>query len=90
MPTRPACSSREAGRAECEATAKSGPAPRSGTRAADAVAAASATGMKLRGFHSKRSSSTASSVAAIGDANTADMPAAAPATSRVLRSAAEK
>ena len=46
--------------------------------------------MKLRGFHSKRSSSTASKVAAIGEAKTAAMPAAAPATSRVLRSAAER
>ena len=46
--------------------------------------------MKLRGFHSKSSSSTASKVAAMGDAKTAAMPAAAPATRRVLRSAAER
>ena len=43
--------------------------------------------MKLRGFHSKRSSSTASSTAATGAAKVADMPAAAPATSSVFRSA---
>ena len=49
-----------------------------------------ATGMKLRGFHSKSSSSTASSTAAIGVAKIADMPAAAPATSSVLRSADER
>ena len=46
--------------------------------------------MKLRGFHSKSSSSTASSIAAIGVAKIADMPAAAPATSSVLRSAEER
>ena len=34
--------------------------------------------MKLRGFHSKSSSSTASSTAAIGEAKIADIPAAAP------------
>ena len=57
-------------------------------RAAPAVALARATGIALRGFHSNSSSSTASSTAAIGVANVADMPAAAPATSSVLRSAA--
>src|SRR6266403_216756 len=41
----------------------------------------------LRGFHSKRSSSTASRTAATGDAKVADIPPAAPATSRVFRSA---
>ncbi len=41
----------------------------------------------LRGFHSKRSSSTASRTAARGDAKVADIPPAAPATSRVFRSA---
>ena len=46
--------------------------------------------MKLRGFHSKRSSSTARSTEAIGAAKIADMPAAAPATSSVLRSAEER
>ena len=49
---------------------------------------ASATGTRLRGLSSNSKSSMASSTAAIGDANVADMPAAAPATSRVLRSAA--
>ena len=62
-----------------------GPAGSGAPRAA--VALASATGMKLRGFHSKSSSSTASSTAATGAAKVADMPAAAPATSSVLRSA---
>jgi hypothetical protein len=40
----------------------------------------------LRGFHSNSSSSTASSMAAIGVPKVADMPAAAPATRSVLRS----
>src|SRR4029079_5032036 len=53
---------------------------------AAAVAAASATGIMLRGFHSKSSSSTASSTDATGAAKVADMPAAAPATSSLLRS----
>jgi hypothetical protein len=43
--------------------------------------------MKLRGRHSKRSGSTPSKVAAMGEGKAADMPPAAPATSRVLRSA---
>ena len=51
-----------------------------------AVALAKATGIKLRGFHSNSSSSTARSTAEIGVLNTADIPAAAPATSSVLRS----
>ena len=51
-------------------------------------ALARATGMRLRGFHSNSSSSTASSTAAIGVPNVADIPPAAPATSSVLRSAA--
>src|SRR6185295_19363330 len=38
-----------------------GPAPSSGTRTTAATTEATATGMKLRGFHSKSSSSTASS-----------------------------
>ena len=49
--------------------------------------AATVTGMKLRGFHSNSSNSTASSTAATGVPNTAVMPATAPATKRVLRSA---
>src|SRR5690349_14061660 len=55
-------------------------------RAAPAVALANATGTRLRGFHSNNNNSTASITAAIGDAKVADIPAAAPATSRVLRS----
>jgi hypothetical protein len=54
------------------------------------MADAAATGMKLRGFHSKSSSSTASSTAASGVAKIADIPAAAPATRSVFRSAAER
>ena len=72
----------------CGITGKIGPAPSNGTRKTEATIEATATGMKLRGFHSNNSSSTASNTAATGVANTADMPAAAPATSRVLRSAA--
>ncbi len=53
-----------------------------------AVALARATGTKLRGFSSNSRSSTARSTEAIGAENVADMPAAAPATSNVLRSAA--
>ena len=52
--------------------------------------AATATGMKLRGVHSNSSNSTASMIAAIGVPNTVVMPAAAPATSSVLRSAADR
>ncbi len=46
--------------------------------------------MKLRGFHSKRRSSTARRTEAIGDAKIADIPAAAPATRSVFRSADER
>ena len=53
---------------------------------AAATIAAIATGTKLRGFHSKRRSSTASRIAASGEANVADIPAAAPETSNVFRS----
>ena len=49
-----------------------------------------ATGMKLRGFHSNNSNSTASNMAATGVANVAAMPAAAPATSSVFRSAFDR
>ncbi len=45
--------------------------------------------MKLRGFHSNRSSSTASNAAASGVPNTAAIPPAAPATSNVFRSAGD-
>ena len=46
--------------------------------------------MKLRGFHSKSSSSTASRTAASGVAKIAAMPPAAPATSSVFRSDADR
>ena len=72
------------------AMGKIGPAPSSGTRKIDATMDATATGTKLRGFHSKSSSSTASNTAATGVAKTADIPAAAPATSNVFRSAADR
>jgi len=55
-----------------------------------AVMDAIATGIKLRGFHSKRRSSTAKRIAASGVAKTADIPAAAPATSKVFRSFADR
>src|SRR5437016_6382671 len=76
--------------AACSGTGKSGPVPSSGTRTAPATAAAQATGMKLRGFHSNSSSSTASSAAASGVPNTAAIPPAAPATSNVFRSAGDR
>ena len=53
-----------------------------------AVAAASATGIKDRGRSSKSSSSTASRTADTGLPKVAAIPAAAPAASSVLRSAA--
>src|SRR6185437_2369987 len=71
---------------ECGGTAKTGPTPRMYLRIAAALALASATGRMLRGFHSNSSSSTARTTEATGAANVADMPAAAPATSSVLRS----
>ncbi|MEZ4563270.1 MAG: hypothetical protein R2853_11080 [Thermomicrobiales bacterium] len=49
------------------------------------MALASATGIRLRGFHSKSSSSTASSTAATA-AKVADIPQQSPATSSVFRS----
>ena len=58
----------------------------SAVRSTSATTAATATGMKLRGVHSKSRSSTASMMAAIGVPKTVVMPAAAPATSSVLRS----
>src|SRR5262245_10589664 len=73
--------------AGCWGTGNSGPAPSSDRRRTAAVALARATGIKLRGFHSKSNSSVASNAAATGEANVADIPPAAPATKRVLRSA---
>ena len=71
-------------------SSEGGPLPSSGTRNAPATAAAQATGIKLRGFHSKSSSSTASRAAATGVPNTAAIPPAAPATSSVFRSAGDR
>ena len=56
-------------------------------RQAAATIEATVTGTKLRGFHSNSNSSTASRIAATGVPKVALMPAAAPATSSVLRSA---
>src|ERR1700689_2895524 len=70
----------------CDGTENNGPALRMYRRAAPAVALARATGIRLRGFHSNSSNSTASRTAEMGAANVADIPAAAPATSSVLRS----
>ena len=50
--------------------------------------AANATGTSERARYSKRSSSIASSTAATGEPNVADMPAAAPDASRIFRSSA--
>src|SRR5579872_5346606 len=54
-----------------------------------AVALAIATGIKLLGFHSNKSSSTASKTALTGLLKVAAIPAAAPATSRVFLSIEE-
>ncbi len=70
------------------ACGNSGTADSTQPRSTTAVMHATRTGMKLRGFHSNSSSSTASSTEAIGVPNTAVMPALAPATSSVFRSAA--
>ena len=67
--------------------ANSGQPPTSKGRQAIATLADTTTGTKLRGFHSNRRTSTASSTAATGVPKIAVMPAAAPATSSVLRSA---
>ena len=66
---------------------KRGPGPRRYPRRIAAVALAIATGTRLRGLSSKSRSSTARRMAATGVANVADIPAAAPATRRVVRSA---
>ena len=65
----------------------SGPMPMMYRRVAAAAPLANATGIRLRGFHSNSSNSTERSTAARGEAKVADMPPAAPATRRVLRSA---
>jgi hypothetical protein len=71
-------------------TGKTGAAPSRAHRQSVATATDAATGMKLRGRHSNSSSSTASSTEASGALNVAAMPPAAPATSRVLRSSADR
>ena len=68
--------------------AKAGVTPTKAMRTAVAAAAARATGISDRGRSSKRSSSTASSTADTGLPKVAVIPAAAPAASKVFRSAA--
>ena len=68
--------------------AKTGAVPSSAMRTPAAAAPASATGMIERGRNSNSNSSIASSTAETGLPNVAAMPAAAPAASSVLRSAA--
>ena len=72
------------------ANGNSGPAPTSSGRQASATSTAVTTGTKLRGFHSNSSNSTASMIEANGVPKMPVMPAVAPATSKVLRSAALK
>ena len=64
------------------------PQPSRYGRSSTATAAARATGIRLRGFHSKSRISTARSTAASGVLKTADIPPAVPATSSGFRSAA--
>src|SRR5207247_6917396 len=71
-------------------TGNKGPRPKSCLRITAAVALARATGIKLRGFHSNRSNSAPTIAAAMGEANVADIPPAAPATRSVFRSVLEK
>jgi len=68
--------------------ANAGAIPTKAMRTAIATAAASATGMTERGRSSNSSSSTARSTAETGLPKVAVMPAAAPAASKVFRSAA--
>ena len=89
--TRPSAtaSGRTAGPAPgAAAIGKTAPLPIASGRSASAVSTASTTGTKLRGFHSNSITSTASRTAATGVPKMPVMPAAAPATSSVLRSAA--
>jgi hypothetical protein len=71
------------------ATKNGGFCPISDARMTSATNAATTTGMKLRGFHSNSSSSTAISTEAIGAPKVAAMPADAPQTSSVRRSIEE-
>ncbi len=70
------------------AKGNSGPEPTSSGRQASETRTAVTTGTKLRGFHSNSSSSTASMIEAKGVPKMPVIPAVAPATSNVLRSAA--
>ena len=72
------------------ANGNSGPEPTSSGRQASATSTAVTTGTKLRGFHSNSSSSTASMIEANGVPKMPVIPAVAPATSSVFRSAALK
>ena len=88
MPTPIQGNSPHQGRSRWPANGNSAPWPSSSGRQVTDTVQAAMTGIRLRGFHSNSRSSTASSTAAIGVPKIAVMPAAAPATSRVLRSAA--
>ncbi len=59
-PTVNAASNSPAPSTACGGTGNIGPAPSNGTRKMDATIAATATGIKLRGFHSNNNNSTAS------------------------------
>ena len=67
-------------------TLNSGPSSNSAECMPPATAAATTSGTKARTENSNNSSSMASTTAASGAPNVADMPAAAPAASRILRS----
>jgi hypothetical protein len=88
MPTTAAPKRPTGGSDRCAPTGNMGFALIMKRRKTVATALAMATGIRLRGFHSKSNNSTASNTAAMGVLNVAAMPAAAPATSSVLRSAA--
>lgn len=68
------------------AVAKIGWLPSKNTRTTYAIVLATMTGRTLRGRHSKSRSSTARNSEEIGAPKVADMPAAAPATSKMRRS----
>ena len=73
----------------CVGTEKSGSAPNSTWCIAPATEAARTSGSSARVENSNRSSSTASTTAAIGAPKVAAMPAAAPLASRIFRSDGE-
>src|SRR5690606_17302036 len=86
-PTKPAATSARSLNGTCCGIVNNGPSPSKCTLIRAAQELAIATGTRLRGFHSNKRSSTARKTAAIGVANTADIPAAAPATKRLFLSA---